>query len=312
MKRAAVVIGMLSSLPAVAWAQVPVVAPETAPAPSPATHSDPGPTEAPPAAPTEAPPPDKAPPGDQYFVERPGSEAPPPPFEPPVPGRAPYEPPPPPRVQHLAPTTALWAGVRLGVFIPFGNVWAQARQVSTASASGYVLEGKPWSDYASTGGMLELDVGVRVSRSYTVFALWERAQLGSGDDESNGPQDGAESDFWAAGLRASSNPDKLAFLTEVAVGYRRARTFFENGDEYQFTEAPFEARLGLGAEYRLSRMVSFSSLLTIGVGGFGSAESVAPNGNAVPLTRPLDEADGHAWATLSIGSHFDLIPFGKN
>ena len=82
---------------------------------------------------------------------------------------------------------------------------------------------------------LELDVGFRLSRSYTVFLLWERAQLGSGNDEtSNGPQDGAESDFWAAGLRASSNPDKLAFLTEVAVGYRRARTFFENALMYAF------------------------------------------------------------------------------
>lgn len=159
--------------------------------------------------------------------------------------------------------------------------------------------------------MLELDVGFRVSRSYAVFLLWERAQLGSGDDESNGPQDGAESDFWAIGLRASSNPNKLGFLTEVAVGYRRARTFFENDYEYQFTEAPFEARLGLGAEYRLSRLVSLSSLLTIGVGGFGSVESVAPDGKAYPLTRTFDEADGHAWATISVGSHFDLIPIGK-
>jgi hypothetical protein len=191
-------------------------------------------------------------------------------------------------------------------------VWAQARPISTSTAAGYRLEGKPWSDYASSGPTVELDVGFRVSRGYAVFFLWERAELGSGDDESNGPQDGAESDFWAIGLRASSNPDKLGFLTEVAVGYRRARTFFENDYEYQFTDAPFEARLGLGAEYRLSRMVSLSSLLTVGVGGFGSAESVAPNGNAVPLTRGLDEADGHAWATITVGSHFDLIPIGKN
>jgi hypothetical protein len=141
-----------------------------------------------------------------------------------------------------------------------------------------------------------------------VFLLWERAELGSGDDESNGPQDGAESDFWALGLRASSNPDKLGFLTEVAVGYRRARTFFENDYEYQFTDAPFEARLGLGAELRTSRLATWSGLVTIGVGGFGDVRTVAPNGGALPNNRPEDSGDGHAWATLNIGGHFDLLP----
>ena len=319
-------------MPAAAWAQVPVnpVEPAAAAAPSagsapvpstggatpPATSAasadsaadstEPRPAE--PAAPATA-----TPPGNQYYVEPPGAAPVPGAFEPPLPGgAAPYEPPPPPRVSHLAPRTALWAGVRVGWFVPFGNVWAQARPVSASGVSGYRLDGKPWSDYASSGPLLELDVGVRLSRSYNIFVLWERAQLGSGDDESIGAQDGAESDFWAIGLRASSNPNKLAFLTEVAVGYRRARTFFENGYEYQFTDAPFEARLGLGAEYRMSRMVSFSSLLTIGVGGFGSAESVSPSGTVVPLTRSLDEADGHAWFTFSVGSHFDLVPIGKN
>jgi hypothetical protein len=150
---------------------------------------------------------------------------------------------------------------------------------------------------------------VRLSRAYTVFGLWERAQLGSGDNDSgpDGAQDGAESDFWAVGLRASSNPDRLAFLTEVAVGYRRARTFFQNDVQYQFTDAPFEARLGLGAEWRFNAMTSLSSLLTIGVGGFGSAEKVGRNGTALSLTRNIDDGDGHAWATFTIGGHFDLI-----
>jgi hypothetical protein len=157
--------------------------------------------------------------------------------------------------------------------------------------------------------MFELDAGVRLSRAYTVFGLWERAQLRSGDNDSgpDGAQDGAESDFWAVGLRASSNPDRLAFLTEVAVGYRRARTFFKNDVQYQFTDAPFEARLGLGAEWRFNPMTSLSSLLTIGVGGFGSAEKVGRNGAALSLTRNIDDGDGHAWATLTIGGHFDLI-----
>lgn len=161
--------------------------------------------------------------------------------------------------------------------------------------------------------MLEIDAGVRVSRAYTVFALWERAQLGSGDigNGIDGAQDGAETDFWALGLRASSNANALGFLTEVAVGYRRARTFFTNGVEYQFTDAPFEARLGLGAELRLNRRASLSSLVTVGVGGFGSAERVTPNGTALSLTGSQGASDGHAWVTLSVGGHFDLISSTK-
>jgi hypothetical protein len=208
---------------------------------------------------------------------------------------------------------SLWLGARVGWFIPFGNLWARANPVTTGSATGYVLQGVPWHDYASSGPMFELDAGVRVSRAYTAFALWERAQLGSGsyDAGRDGAQAHAESDFWAIGLRASSNPDKLGFLTEVAVGYRRARTLFKNDVEYQFTDAPFEARLGLGAELRLNRLTSLSSLLTVGVGGFGSIERVAPNGNSSSLTSTLDQGDGHAWATLTIGGHFDLISSAK-
>jgi hypothetical protein len=320
MKRVAVLLGMALVAPGVAQAQIPIAPAATATAPPPAAPAaappassaaaDAGPTPAPPAAESPA----KAPPGDEYFVEQPPAERPgevgPRPFEPPPPGAvAFYEPPPPPQIRHRAPQTSLWLGARLGWFIPFGNVWARAEPVATTSGTGYLLRGVPWSDYASSGPMFELDAGVRLSRAYTVFGLWERAQLGSGsfDTGVDGEQDGAETDFWAVGLRASSNPDHIGFLTEVAVGYRRARTFFENDVEYQFTDAPFEARLGLGAEWRLSPLASISSLLTVGVGGFGNAERVGPNGTALPLARPLDEGDGHAWATITIGGHFDLI-----
>jgi hypothetical protein len=244
---------------------------------------------------------DKAPPG------------PPPPFEPPLPGKAPFEPPPPPEERHLAPRNSLWLGARLGWFVPFGNLWARGVPASDNGRYFYVLDGVPWSDYASSGPMFEIDAGIRLARSYTVFALWERAQTGSGNRENgyDGKQDGGETDFWAIGLRATSNPDRLGFLTEVALGYRRARTFFENGAEYQFTDAPFEARLGLGAEYRLSRLVTFSAMATVGVGGFGLVERVGPRDELTPLSSTFDEGDGHAWATLNIASHFDLMPSRK-
>ena len=314
MKRVAVILGLAAASPSVAWAQIPATspappagAPSEPPAAAPAAPADAPATAEPstPPATTEAPP---APPGEQYYVDKSPLA---PTVEPPIPGKPPFEPPPPPAVQHLAPRNSLWAGVRLGWFVPFGNLWA--RGVATGPDAGryyYVLQGKPWADYASSGPMLELDVGLRLSRAYTAFLLWERAQLGSGDDESgpDGAQDGAETDFWAIGLRASSDPDRLGFITEVAIGYRRARTFFTNDVEYQFTDAPFEARLGLGGEYRFSRLSTLSLLATVGVGGFGTAERVDSSGNATPLTGNFDEGDGHAWATITVGGHFDLIP----
>ncbi|HYJ10549.1 MAG TPA: hypothetical protein VEX18_16115 [Polyangiaceae bacterium] len=314
MKRVAVILGLAAVVPApAALAQIP---PPSQPAPSAPAGPAPATSEAAPSSEVAAPPPPPppaAPPGDQYYVEKPGAAPPAPapaPFEPPLPGGTPYEPPPPPKVSHLAPRSSLWLGARLGWFVPFGNLWA--RGVATGPDQGryyYVLEGTPWSDYASSGPVLEIDAGVRLSRSYSAFLLWERAQLGSGEDERgrDGAQDGGETDFWAIGLRANSDPDRLGFVTEVAIGYRRARTFFENEVEYQFTDAPFEARLGLGAEYRLSRLTTLSALAAVGVGGFGSAERVDADGRGSSLTGPFDEGDGHGWVTLTVGAHFDLL-----
>ena len=325
MKRVAVLIGMAAVAPSVAQAQIPAAAPvapaaapaagSTAPA-APAPAPAPAPVEAAPAAPEAA----KAPPGDEYFVEpAPAAAQPaaapdptePAVFEPPPPPGAvsSFEPPPPPETRHKAPNNSLWLGARVGWLFPIGNLWAVAEPVATSGGTGYRLRGVPWRDYASSGPMFELNAGMRLSRAYTVFALWERAQLGSGNANGgvDGEQDGAETDFWALGLRASSNADRLGFLTEVAVGYRRARTFFKNDVQYQFTDAPFEARLGLGGEWRFSPLSTMSALLSVGVGGFGSVERVGSNGNALPLTRNIDEGDGHAWFTATIGGHFDLI-----
>jgi hypothetical protein len=307
MKRVAVLLGIAAAAPSVAFGQVPTAAPSPAPAAAPA-----------------------APPGDQYYVEPPRTDAeaaPPPPVEPPPPGTAlepplpgaayeppppgtAYEPPPPPpEPRHLAPRMSLWAGARVGWFFPFGNLWSDGVPAGSDTARYYVLKGKPWRDYANSGPMFELDLGLRVSRSYTVFALWERAELRAGREQAglDGAQSGGDSDFVALGLRASSDPDRLGFVTEVAIGFRRARTRFDNGAEYQFTDAPFEARLGLGAEYRVSRELTLSPLLSVGVGGFGTVRRVSPSGSVASLTDSFDEADGHAWVTLSFGGHFDLF-----
>src|SRR6185369_5280 len=294
-----------------ATASKPTATPTPAPTPPapPAPAASPGPAPAAPKPAPTPPAPASAPPGatppPEYYIEpgfpaqgpnavpAPGSggppqtaggpPGPPPPppqgmpiYEPPPPGFYPgvavFEPPPPPEPRHLAPRTALLLGARVGWFIPFGDVWARR----TAGGGVY---GVGWSDYSSSGPMFELNAGARLSRYYSVFALWERAWLGdgnggSGSDNLHGKADHGDTDFWGAGVRASTNPDGLGFITELAIGYRRARAIYDSGDEIQFTNAPFETRLGLGADFRLNRVVTLSALATIGFGQFGTIESV--------------------------------------
>jgi len=122
----------------------------------------------------------------------------------------------------------------------------------------------------------------------------------------SGKADRGDTDFWGVGVRASSDPDHIGFVTELAIGYRRARSIFENGDQIQFTDAPFETRIGVGADFRLNRVLTISPMATIGLGSFGTIETVS-NGVIRSATTPTDQSDAHAWATFTLGGHFDLF-----
>lgn len=268
------------------------------------------------AAPGAPPPPDGAPPPP------PGPPPPPPAgateiYEPPPPGFFPgepvFEPQPPPEPHHVAPRTSLWVGARVGWFIPFGNAFA--RGVPVGDQGDLNLKGVPWRDYVSSGPMFEIDVGARLSRSYNVFAIWERAELGAGRGDADaqspsgaspvGKSKSGDTDFWGVGIRASSDPDYIGFVTELAIGYRRARAKYD-GEEIQFSDAPFEARLGIGADFRMNRVVTLSPMVTLGVGSFGTIDRVRGS-TIADHTRSDDQMDGHAWATFTIGGSFDVL-----
>jgi hypothetical protein len=155
--------------------------------------------------------------------------------------------------------------------------------------------------------MLEVQLGARLSRNYNVFALWERAELGRGDGGELGEPDNSDTDFWGVGLRASSDPDDVGLLTEIALGYRRARTEFEDGSALELTEGALEARIGVGADIRLNPVFALSPLLTVGVGSFGEVDRVSNDGVATDLIGPLDEHDAHGWFTVGLGAHVDLL-----
>ena len=252
-----------------------------------------------------------------YYVE-PGTEGPPPPApsgkatapaEPPPPGFGPdivYEPPPPPKPHHVAPKTSLWAGARVGWFVPFGNLWGTCTQ--SAAGQCQLYQGTKWSDYASSGPMFEIDAGARLARNYNLFVLWEHAALGNGKAEphANGGQNGGSTDYYAIGARVSSDPDSIGFLTEVDIGYRRFHATWADGSELQLTNAPFEFRIGLGADIRISRTLTLSPMATIDAGGFGTVKRLGKGGVKQAVNPPVDETGGHAAATLQIGGHFDI------
>jgi hypothetical protein len=270
-------------------------------APAPTSADAPG---APPrsAAPVSGPPgPPPPPPGNAEAG--PIYDPPPPGFYPP--GGEVYEPQPPPEPHHIAPRTALWLGARVGLFIPFGSAWARGTEDAAGNLN---LQSVPWRDYVGSGPMFELDAGARLSRNYNVFALWERSQLGSGKGDPAagvGKSSSGDSDFWGVGIRATSDPDHVGLVTELALGYRRARAKYGDS-EIQFTDAPFEARLGIGAEARVNRFFSLSPMFTVGVGSFGKVQR-SGGGAVQDQMGAFDQDDGHAWASFTLGGSFDLF-----
>jgi hypothetical protein len=222
-----------------------------------------------------------------------------------------WEPPPPPEPRHIAPKTSFWLGARLGWFVPFGSVFARAIETRPL----LIQEGVPLRDYIAPGPMLELDIGGRFSRNYMVFGLWERAELAAGDGDAGrfgnfGGLKSGDTDFWALGLRASSDADDIGFASEIALGYRRARAEWEDGTTLEMTDGVLEARIGLGADIRVNPRFTLSPMLTFGVGMFGDVDLVAPDGSSIDLIESIDDPDGHGWFTLHIGGHFDLA--GRN
>jgi hypothetical protein len=223
-------------------------------------------------------------------------------YEPPAPSLA--EPVPPPEPRHHSPNRSLWLGVRSGWFVPFGDLWGSCAAYDI-SGNCVNVQGVRWRGYAQNGALLELDAGVRLSRSYNVFALWERAWLTTGSKrESHG---GGATDFWALGLRASTDADGLGLLTEFAVGWRQAHAETANGETLELADGLFEGRFGIGADIRLSKSFSLSPMLTLGVGEFRSMEFVDSEGGRRKAMPEGSEPLSHGWLTLQLGGHVDLL-----
>jgi hypothetical protein len=217
-----------------------------------------------------------------------------------------FEPPPPPVPRHVAPRTSLWVGVRTGWFVPFGSAYAYG--VPDAYGNIY-LTSVPWHEFVSSGPSFELNAGMRLGRHYNIFGLWQRAWLRSGNSQNqiHPGRDGGDTDFFALGLRASSDADGIGLVTELALGYRQARARWDDGTELQMTGGVLEGRIGIGADLRLSKVFSLGPMLELGIGSFDRVRLVAPSGASYDLIGAYDAAGSHGWFLFGIGGYADIF-----
>ncbi len=208
----------------------------------------------------------------------------------------------------LAPNYSLWFGIGAGWTLPFGDLWGACRSFDVVGRCATIAS-VPTHDYVAQGPALEMDLGARLSRYYNFYGLWEHSWLGAGSAASadrGQPQHG-DTDFFALGLRVSTDPDDLGFMLDIAVGSRRMRARWADGTELQMTDAPFETRMGIGADVRLSDHWSLTPMLSLGLGSFGKAEWVLPDHTVQSATQPGDVALTHGWVGLQMAAHVDAL-----
>jgi len=226
-------------------------------------------------------------------------------YEPPLPPMMYYEPPPPPRrvTPNAPPKSAFWLGARAGLFVPFGSLWLDGADYG----GGLFYRHRSFADYASSGPTGELDVGARLGRRYNLFGLWEHASLGAGslDDHAFGGQMRGSTDLYGIGLRFSTDPGSTGFLLEFALGYRDFHAHWADGTTLSLGNA-FDARIGLGADIRMSRWFALSPMVILGGGSFSHARWSGPAGNQDAF-GPLDQPGQYGTFELALGAHADIF-----
>jgi hypothetical protein len=216
-----------------------------------------------------------------------------------------YDPPPPAPPLRRSPWASLWVGARAGALFPFGHAYSTGRDY-------YYEYGETWNGLASSGPMLEGDLGVRFARYYIVYGFWEHAFMGTGTDPTwrtgtaespgYGDQTSATTDFTGIGFRWSSRPDSVGLVIDIGLGYRWFRERWASGvkmDLHGFGEF----RFGFGADVRMARAFTLTPLLTFSTGTFHDREFTSPErGNySIP-----SYGGSHGTVVLSVGGSFDL------
>ena len=207
-----------------------------------------------------------------------------------------------------APRYSLWLGAGFGWTLPFGSLWGTCAGVDTYGRC-VVVDGVSSHDYVAQGPAAELNLGARLAHNYNLYGLWEHSWLGAGSATSaaRGQPAHGDTDFIGLGLRVSTDPDELGFVLDIAVGARRMRAVWSDGTELQMTDAPFETRLGFGADVRMGRHWSLMPMIAFGLGSFGKSQWVYPDHTVQSAMQPEDVALTHGWVGLQMSAHADIF-----
>jgi len=281
-------VGLVTLTPKMARAQS--TGQMQAPADAPATT--PPPTTLPPLPPSQDPPPQADPPqADPPQADPPRSAEPPPTVvavaPPPTviaqsdePTGKPYDEP-----KH-APKFSLYAGVNIGV-IGYGGSFFQ-NNLNNPETTGNIV---------GNGLSFELDAGARLGYRYIPYVMWEHAFLATGA-RLDGTSAHASSDFIGLGFRLLSfDVDNVAFLSDIAIGFRSVTVANDTGS---FKMSALEiGRLGLGAEIRLSTLVTISPIARVSIGQMSDSSG--------SITYGPNQGDGQKQVSF-IGDQINSAP----
>jgi hypothetical protein len=178
--------------------------------------------------------------------------------------------------------------------------------------------GAPLGSYVGSGTGLELDLGYRISPSWTPYVFYEHGWFRPGDANA-GSADAVRSSFAGVGLRANTNPDgPIGFLFDIGVGYRWLTVPFAPGSGNGL-EGPgsssagrvqysgFQAlRVGLGLSIGVTQNVRFDLALQASAGTFSRRSESGSRCAGICEEIREDDRAIHSFGGISLGSHFDL------
>jgi len=186
---------------------------------------------------------------------------------------------------------AWWVGARAGVFVPYGGLYSERNLVTTT-----------FRDVAQGGPSVELDAGARFARSWTGYAFAQLVMLGQGSSSalsaSHGAENGASTKAVGLALRWTSDPDGWSPVIEFGLGYRWLVASWQ--DETSLRLGGFgDARLGVGAKWRIGRLVELSPILSFSAGSFRHGSFADEPVGAL--------GSSYTAIALDVGGHFDLV-----
>lgn len=203
-----------------------------------------------------------------------------------------------------APHTAFWLGAQVGAIGYGGAFFLNQRNKEETSGN-----------FVGAGGALELDVGARLNRRYIPYVLVEYAALAPGHRFDRDTQ--AASSLLGVGFRfVLGNVDRAGFLADLSLA-QRTIAVRRGGQEFQM-RGPELFRLSLGAEVRLTNLVTLSPIMHLSGGSMaqsdGSVTYVSGQGDGETQPSFQDtniSGSQRSYLVVGIGCgvHFDL--FGR-